>query len=131
MGLLSSVQAEEKRPEMSRYTAAYSGGEGYRVWIARIGPRESQEALVQITGIDHKLDGQVLRAKIIQSGTALKYSTTINGQRYDLLSIDGKNVELSLTGAPWSSTLCYDKSLVDERPPEHMLTTYLEEAPKR
>lgn len=31
VGLMSNSQAEERRPEMSRYTMAYSGGEGYRV----------------------------------------------------------------------------------------------------
>jgi hypothetical protein len=131
VGLLSNLQAEEKVPEMSRYTSAYSGGEGYRVWVARFGPREQQEALVQIEGIDHKLDGRVLRAKAMPSAGGVKYTAIVDGQSYELLSVDGKNAELRLTGAPWSSTLCYDKSLVDDRPPQHLLTGYLETTQKR
>jgi hypothetical protein len=131
VGLLSNSQAEERRPEMSRYTTAYSGGEGYRVWVARFGPRENHEALVQIDGIDHKLDGRVIRAKAIPSAGGVKYTAVVDGQSYDLLYIDGKNAELRVTGAPWTSTLCYDKSLIDDRPPEHLLTSYLEGAQKK
>jgi hypothetical protein len=46
IGLMSASRAEESRPEMSRYTTAYSGGEGFQVWVARFGPKENQEALV-------------------------------------------------------------------------------------
>jgi hypothetical protein len=102
VGLLSNLQAEEKVPEMPRYTSAYSGGEGYRVWVARFGPREQQEALVQIEGIDHKLDGRVLRAKAMPSAGGVKYTAMVDGQSYELLYVDGKNAELRLTGAPWS-----------------------------
>jgi hypothetical protein len=35
------------------------------------------------------------------------------------------------TGAPWTSELRYDKSLVDERPPQHLLTAYLEDIRKK
>jgi len=133
VGLMSTSQAEEKRPEMSRYTMAYSGGEGYRVWIARFGPKESQEALVQISGIDHKLDGRVIRAKLILSvgGGGVKYTATVDGQAYELLSVDGTKAVLRITGAPWSSDLCYDKSLVEDRPPQHLLTDYLDGASKK
>jgi hypothetical protein len=128
LGLISNSQAEERRPEMSRYTMAYSGGEGYRVWIVRFGPKESQEALVQINGIDHKLDGRVIRAKMAPSvgGGSVKYTATVDGQAYELLSVEGTKAVLRVTGAPWSSELCYDKSLVEDRPPEHLLTDYLE-----
>lgn len=131
LGLLSAVHAEEKHVEMSAYTTAYSGGEGYQVWVARFGPRENQEALVQINGIDHKLDGRVLRAKAVPSGEGVKYTAVVDGQTYDLLHVDGKTAELRLTGMPWSSTLCYDKSLVNDRPPEHLLSDYLEGPQKK
>lgn len=128
VGLMSNSQAEERRPEMSRYTMAYSGGEGYRVWIARLGSKENQEALVQISGIDHKLDGRVIRAKIVPNagGGSVKYTTSFDGQSYELLSVEGTKAVLRVTGAPWSSDLCYDKSLVDDRPPQHLLTDYLD-----
>jgi hypothetical protein len=128
VGLVLNLHAEERRPEMARYTMAYSGGEGYRVWIARFGSKENQEALVQISGIDHKLDGRVIRAKVVPSvgGGSVKYTTTLDGQSYELLSVEGTKAVLRVTGANWSSDLCYDKSLVDDRPPQHLLTDYLD-----
>lgn len=133
LGLMSNAQADEKRPELSRYTKAYSGGEGYRVWIVRLGPKENQEALVQISGIDHKLDNRVIRAKLVPSagGGSVKYTTTFEGQAYDLLSIEGTRAVLRLTGTPWQSDLSYDKSLVADRSPQHLLTDYLDGAPQK
>ena len=132
VGLISNLHAEEKLSEMSRYTMAYSGGEGYRVWFARFGPKENQEVLVLINGIDHKLDGRVIRAKEVWSanGGEMKYTATVDGQPYELLTVQGTKANLRVTGAPWASELCYDKSLVDERPPQHLLTSYLEDARK-
>lgn len=126
--LTPSLHAQERRPEVARYTMAYSGGEGYQVWITRLGAKENQEALVQINGIDHKLDGRVIRAKASRNstGSAVKYTASVDGQPYDLLSVEGSKAVLLLTGASWSSDLCYDKTIVTERPPQHLLTDYLE-----
>jgi hypothetical protein len=128
IGLVSHSQAEEKTPEMSRYTIAYSGGTGYRVWVARFGPKENDEVLLQISGIDHKLDGRIIRAKMVPSnaGGSVKYTATVDGQFYELLSVEGTRAVLRVTGAAWSSELCYDKSLAEDRPPQHLLTDYLE-----
>lgn len=128
--LTPSVHAQERRPEVARYTMAYSGGEGYQIWVTRLGAKENQEALVQISGIDHKLDGRVLRAKATPggNGSSVKYTASVDGQSYELLSVEGTKAVLRITGAPWSSDLCYDKSLVTERPPQHLLTDYLEGA---
>lgn len=102
ISLISNSQAEERRQEMSRYTMAYSGGEAYRVWIARFGPKESQEALVQISGIDHKLDGRVIRAKLVSGvgGSSVKYTATVDGQAYELLSVDGTKAVLRSSPGP-------------------------------
>lgn len=126
--LTSNSHAEERPPEMAPYTMAYSGGEGYRVWVARFGSKENQEALVQISGIDHKLDGRVLRAKAVHSvnGGSVKYTTTFDGQSYELLFVEGPKAVLRVTGAPWTSELRYDKLLADGRPPQHLLTDYLD-----
>ena len=105
---MSNLHAEERRPEMARYTMAYSGGEGYRVWIARLGSKENQEALVQISGIDHKLDGRVMRAKMVPNvgGGSVDYTTTVDGQSYKRLSVEGTKAVLRVTGAPWTSERC-------------------------
>lgn len=129
--LMSQASAEEKQPEMSRYTAAYSGGEGYQVWITRYGPREKHEALVQISGIDHKLDGAIVRAKEEYSGNAIAYSAVVDGRNVELVKVEGGNAELNITGHPWKSRLCYDKALSADRPPLHMLTDYQQQPPMK
>ena len=88
---------------------------------------------MQISGIDHKLDGRVIRAKatLNGNGSSVKYTAAVDGQSYELLSVEGTKAVLRLTGAPWSSDLCYDKSLVSERPPQHLLTEYLDAAQSR
>lgn len=126
LGLLSNAVANEKRAEMARYSSAYSGGAGYNVWIARFGPRENQEVLLQINGIDHELDRRVVRAKGVPSSGGVKYTATIGGKLYELLEVRGANAELRITGAPWVSSLTFDKALAGERPPEHLLNSYLE-----
>lgn len=133
IGLMSTSSAAENRPEMSRYTTAYSGGEGFRVWVARFGPKENQEALVQISGIDHKFDGRVIRAKVIPGlgGNSVKYVATVDGQAYELLHAQAGKAQLLVTGTAWPSELCFDKSLVDDRPPQHLLTDYLDSVLKK
>lgn len=126
-GLFSVASAEQPRPEMARYTKAYSGGDGYQVWLARVGPKENNEVLIQIVGIDHKLDGKVIRAKATSVGGGLKYTATIDGKPLDLLYVQGDSAELRLTGQPWTSTLSYDRELVSNQPPQHLLTAFLEQ----
>lgn len=128
IGLISVAHAESKRPEVARYTMAFSGDQGYRVWITRFGAKENHEALVQITGIDHKLDGRVLRAKeVVQTaGNGVNYVATVDGKNYDLLAVQRGKAELLLTGMAWTSELRYDRALADGRPPEHLLTDYLD-----
>lgn len=123
-----SLHAEDVRPDMSRYTMAYSGGAGFQVWLARIGPKENQEALVQINGIDHQLDGRVVRARIILTASGAKYLASVGGKSYELLQVQGSKAELLLTGMPWSSELFYDQKLVADRPPQHLLSDYLDGA---
>jgi len=129
--VMSTVQADDKLPDMSSYTAAYSGGEGYQVWIARYGPKEQHESLVQIVGIDHKLDGRVLRARQEPSGSGLAYFATVDGKPVELVKVEGQNAQLNITGNPWKSQLCYDKSLSADRPPQHLLTAYQNQSLKK
>ncbi|MFC0168318.1 hypothetical protein ACFFKC_09515 [Pseudoduganella danionis] len=132
-GLVPVAHAEGKRPEVARYTMAFSGEQGYRVWITRLGAKENHEALVQISGIDHKLDGRVLRAKeVVQTGgNSVNYIATVDGKSYDLLAVQRGKAELLITGMAWTSELRYDKALADQRPPEHLLTDFLEGSTKR
>ncbi|WP_374360321.1 hypothetical protein [Pseudoduganella danionis] len=132
-GLIPLAYAEGKRPEVARYTMAFSGEQGYRVWITRFGAKENHEALVQITGIDHKLDGRVLRAKEVAQtgGNGVNYIATVDGKTYDLLAVQRGKAELLMTGMAWTSELRYDRALADQRPPEHLLTDYLEGSTKR
>lgn len=123
----------QQRPEMGRYTSAYSSASGQHVWVTRFGAKEQQEALVQIVGIDHPLDGRVLRASV-QPGDQdrmTKYFSTVNGTKIEVLRLRGERGTLLLTGAPYASDLVYDKTLVSDRPPQHMLTEFLATTQKK
>lgn len=126
-GLFSAASAEQPRPEMARYAKAYSGGDGYQVSLARFGPKVNSEVLLRIVGIDHALDGKVIRAKATPVGGGLKYTATIDGKPVDVLVVQGDSAELRLTGQPWTSMLRYDRELVSSQPPQHLLTAFLEQ----
>lgn len=133
LAIMPASHAQQQRTEMGRYTSAFSSASGQQVWVTRYGPKEQQEALVQIVGIDHPLDGKVLRANM-QPGDQdrmTKYFTTVNGAKIEVLRLRGERGTLLLTGVPFTTDLSYDKTLVSERPPQHMLTDFLGAAQKK
>jgi hypothetical protein len=126
VGLMSASSANEQ-PEIGRYVKAYTGGEGIVVRTLRVGHPSNQEALVQITGIDHKWDGRVHKAKIEPTHRGVKYVMTVDGKRYDVLEIDDSGTELHAPGIARRTLVTYDKTLSVQVEPQHLLTEYLEQ----
>jgi hypothetical protein len=122
-GLLSTSWAND-RPEISRYIKAYSGGEGVVVWVLRVGPQASQEAIVQITGIDNKWDRRIQKMKMEPTQRGMKYVSAAEGKRYDVLVMEDSGVELYVPGIR-KTMVSYDKALSAQGNPEHFLTEYL------
>ena len=125
--LIFTAASGAERASVGNYVRAYSGGDGFVVWVMRYGPPESQEALVQINGIDHPWDGQILHAKVEPMQSGVKYVVEAKGKRSDVLAIDSHSVELFITGQRWTSMLTYDKKLSEQGQPQAFLTQYLEQ----
>lgn len=126
VGFMSASSATE-RPEVARYVKAYSGGEGIVVRTLRLGPQANQEALVQITGIDHQWDGRIQKTKIEPTQRGVKYVVFTDGMRYEVLVMDDAGTELNAPGIARRTTVTYDKALSVQTEPQHLLTEYLEQ----
>lgn len=131
LALGSSVPAfaaDQARPEISRYVKAYAGQEGIKVWTLRIGPQDKNEALFQVTGIDHPWDMRIQKVKTEQGERGTKYVATVEGRRFVVMSMEGNRGELHLPGSnPSKGRVEYDPSLSQEGNAEYFLTDYLKQ----
>lgn len=124
------------RPEVGRYVKAYSGEEGVKVFVLRLGAPEKAEALVQIAGIDHPLDGVIQKARVEagdRDGTR-SYTTTRNGRDYMLLRLDRDSGTVYLPSQPNTlrePRVKYDDTLSQRAAPEPMLTEWLQQSEKK
>lgn len=125
--VLTAAQAEPSRPETARFVMAYDSQTGpARVATLRVGPREKNEALVQIAGIDHPWDRKVFKASVTQRERGLHYSITHNGQPYVLfIETDGQGE--AFLPEQRSIKVQYSKALSEQSRPEPFLTDYLQQ----
>ena len=82
----------DRRPEHSRYAWVFEGGEGVTVTIVRVGHKDNNEALLRIEGIDHPLDGAILKHKVAKKygrATVVEYSMKYDGGEWVTLVFDG------------------------------------------
>lgn len=124
---VQTFAADKARPEIGPEVKAYSSHDSANVWVLRIGARADNQALVQITGIDHDLNGKIEKYQVEKTDKDTRYVTQINGQRYVLLRI-GSGFgfgELYLPGEKKEIFVSYDKGLSSAGNPEHFLTDYL------
>ena len=125
---LSTFAADEGRPEVSRYVKAYAGQEGIKVWTLRIGALEKNEALFQVSGVDHPWDMRIQKVKTEPLERGTRYVATVEGKRFVVLSTEGNRGELHLPGANSSKgRVEYDQGLSQEGNAEHFLTDYLKQ----
>lgn len=123
-----SAFADEARPEVSRYTRAYSGDEGLQVYVTRIGPAEKGEVLIMVSGVDHPLDGVVRKGRVESSERQRRYTV---GKEKDavVMILEGSSGNVYL---PWlpnnlrSQSVQYDASLSAQADSQHLLTRWLE-----
>lgn len=72
----TSDSSKNTRPEVSKYAQSFSAtwnAYPLQVTILRIGPRESNEAIIRVSGIDHELDGMILKYQKDDTGTGFNY----------------------------------------------------------
>ncbi|HHC4733018.1 TPA: hypothetical protein ACN60T_001411 [Escherichia albertii] len=125
--LMQSAFADTARPEIGKYVFGYRGQEGAVVWMMRIGPKATNEALVQISHVDNDIDGQIFRCKVksLQEGEK-SYTTVIKGESFELLRLKGGNGSLHISDeqVTWSVAYSDELSNSDVANPEHFLTAY-------
>ncbi|MBX7221950.1 MAG: hypothetical protein K1Y36_18500 [Blastocatellia bacterium] len=122
----------QTRPEVAKYAKVYIGAEGLRVTTLRVGPRERNEYLVGIRGIDHPWDGKIFvhRFEDVSSSYRQRYefSMPYHGHTYTTIILRGDSYgEIYLEGERKERTIYLSEELSDEVIPEHFLTEYLEQ----
>lgn len=124
----STFAADEARPEVSRYVKAYAGHEGVKVWTVRVGPQEKNEALFQVTGIDHPWDMRIQKVKTERGERGTRYVAHVEGKRFVVMSTDGNRGEFQLPGSHAAKgRVEYDHFLSQQGNAEHFLTDYLKQ----
>lgn len=126
--MVSASAIAAPRPEVSRYVKAYSGDEAIKVFITRIGPAEKGEVLIQLSNVDHPLDGVIQKARVENNERGRRYIVQRNGDDYILLNIEGNGGTLYLPylpNNPRSWHVAYDASLSGQARAEHILTAWL------
>lgn len=122
------ASAEAPRPPIAEKVQAYSGPQGVQVWTLRIGERSANEALVQVTGIDHDWDKRIQKMTVEKTFKDVRYSTLVNGKPYIALIINQGYGELYLPGESKSVNIQDDDDLAAEGNAEYFLTDYLQQS---
>ena len=121
----ASVANAQPRPEIAKYVKGYSGQEGIKVWMLRIGPTAQNEALVQIGGVDHDWDMGIQKMKLEPGQRGTKYVTTVDGKRFVALTLESSWGEVYLPGRNNSQAVYYSKQLSEQSNAEFFLTDFL------
>ncbi|KAF1069524.1 MAG: hypothetical protein GAK45_01084 [Pseudomonas citronellolis] len=125
--LLPFAAHAENRPEIGPQVKAYSGEEGVKVWLVRVGPRAANQALVQVTGIDHDWNQKIQKMDVQDVRDQKRYALKIDGKPFVALLAQSGSAELYLPGDSHTYQLFYDESLSSQGNAEHFLTDYLQQ----
>jgi hypothetical protein len=123
-----AVEKKTERPEIANNVEAYSGRQNVQVWTLRVGKRSANQALVQITGIDHDWDKRIQKMDIEKTFKDVRYSVDVNGKRYVALIVNNGLGELYLPGENKQLEVFSDSTLASEGNAEHFLTEYLQQS---
>ncbi|WP_372160938.1 hypothetical protein ACCP91_14200 [Xanthomonas axonopodis pv. cyamopsidis] len=124
---VAQTQAAAARPEVAKQAKAYSSSDGVKVSTLRYGPREKNQALMQVTGADSEIDDKILLATTAATQKDTRYTVQLKGRPYVLLILDEGGGELYLPDAAKPARVGYDAGVSEQINPEHYLTDYLEQ----
>lgn len=130
LAMMMSVGAQaatEPRPVVGPQVKAYSGQEGIKVWLVRVGPRAANQAIVQIGGIDHDWNMKIQKMDLQSVRDESRYSLKVEGQPYVALILRGSSGEVFLPGEHKSYGVYFDEQLSSSGNAEHFLTDYLQQ----
>lgn len=122
---LGQVHAEQ-RPEVADQVVAYMGAQGAKVWTLRIGERATNEALVQVEGVDHDWNMRIQKMQVEKTSRDTRYSTTVDGKKFVVLIVQGSwGGELYLPGEAQPMQVGYSQELSQQGNAQAFLTDYL------
>lgn len=129
-GISANAQSESDRPEMGNVCRTYSG-DGIYVTTARIGPEQNREVLIGVTGVDHRWNGKLFKAKVKTNNADFDYVIQVDGQDYHIF-VHRKNSGYSVYlknygGGKIEQRVSYSERSSSECKPEYLLTEYLEQ----
>lgn len=130
--------------ETGKYIEQYEGTVGARTFsvkVLRIGDKENEEVLIQITGVDDPLDGRIYKYKKEwqssdkRSNKYLYVTNQIPGkERFSTLHSDnnyGRQIfKVFLMDAPMEAIYIYPKAYQDNLDPNFMYGQYLQQQEK-
>ena len=128
LAAVTQTQAAAARPEVAKQAKAYSSRDGIKVSTLRYGPREKNQALVQVTGADSEIDDKILLATTAATQKDTRYTVQLRGRPYVLLILNAGTGELYLPGAQKAAQVGYDAAASEQINAEHYLTDYQEQA---
>ncbi|MFS8487107.1 hypothetical protein XcmpCFBP7700_11735 [Xanthomonas campestris] len=128
LAAVAQTQAAAARPEVAKQAKAYSSRDGIKVSTLRYGPREKNQALVQVTGADSEIDDKILLATTAATQKDTRYTVQLRGRPYVLLILNAGTGELYLPGAQKAAQVGYDAAASEQINAEHYLTDYQEQA---
>lgn len=123
----SAAMADEARPEIADKIFAYSGEQGVKVWVLRIGDRSANEALVQVAGADNEWNLRIQKAKVEKTNKDTRYSVQRDGKPYEVLRLNRDIGELYLPGETQALRVGYNDELSMTGRPQAFLTEFLEQ----
>ncbi|WP_244672342.1 MULTISPECIES: hypothetical protein [Xanthomonas] len=127
-GTVASAHADTPRAEIASQVKTYASKDGIKAWTLRYGPREKNQALIQVTDSDSAIDKKILLATTAATEKDTRYTVQLNGRPYVLLILSGSAGELYIPGSPNPAWVRYDEYLSAQSNPEHYLTDYEQQA---
>jgi DNA-binding LacI/PurR family transcriptional regulator len=121
------AHAEPARAEVAKQVKAYASADGVKVSTLRYGPREREQALIQVIDVDNAIDGKIMLASTRTTDKDTRYTVQLNGRPYVLLIVSEAAGELYVPGAPKPTWVSYNADLSAQSNPEHYLTDYEEQ----
>ncbi|MFI8619153.1 hypothetical protein ACIGHN_27005 [Acidovorax sp. NPDC077693] len=123
-GAVGTGHADTPRAEIATQVKTYASTDGVKAWTLRYGPRENNQALIQVTDSDSTIDKKILLATTKTTAKDTRYTVELKGRPYVLLILNGNAGELHVPGSQKSTWVRYDEYLSAQSNPEHYLTDY-------
>lgn len=132
LGVGTAAANDDKRPEVGEIGKAYRGQEGLELRVLRYGKESKNEVILEYSGIDHKWNHKIWKAKVVNAGNGQDYVIEVDGKPYSTVVMrrgwgDSNSYEVYLPNGPKGMKVFYDSEMSKDMVPQHFLTAYLKQ----